>query len=113
ALVPAIIPLHHLPQRRRGDYGASVKLVARAESHRMVEAIEVRPGIRGQSRRGRRPRGASVKQEGNAHDGWHPDYRGAEFHDLVLGSMESTDRIDVARGIGADRPWVLRRLRED
>ena len=53
-LAAAAVPLHHVPQRGRGDHGAGVELVARAESHPLAEAAQVRPGIRGQGGGSRR-----------------------------------------------------------
>ena len=48
SLRPAALPLHHLSQRRGGDDRAGPELVAGAEGDRLAEAIEIRPGVRGQ-----------------------------------------------------------------
>ena len=40
ALVPAAVPLHHGAQRGRGDHGAAVELVARAENHPLAQELK-------------------------------------------------------------------------
>ncbi len=109
----AAVPLHHGAQRGRGGDGAALELVAGTENHPLAETIEIRPGLRGQGRGGRRSGRARFEQKRNADDGRRADCHGAGFFDDAVDGMECAGGTDRARGAGAGRVGLLRRLREN
>ena len=114
AFVAAALSLHHGAQRGGGCHGAPFELVVWAGNHSLAQATEIRPGIQGQSRGGWRPGRARPQQEGDAHHGRHLHYNDFDGdHRIVDPIGQQTGFADAAFCARADRPGILRRLRQD
>src|SRR4051812_13330652 len=99
-IILASVPLHHFPQRWSGSDGAGLQLVAWTQINYLAEAIEVWPGIPGQSRSSRRVNRARDQQERNANHGWNPDRDGNGLDRLALGTVEHARASYLAVGDG-------------
>src|SRR5437764_605463 len=75
----AALQVHHISLRRRSSNGPGNELVARAESNFMVEAVEIRTGIRRQSGSRRQSCRAVIEQEGHADNGRNYDRPDAQL----------------------------------
>src|ERR1051325_5562776 len=94
----AAVRVHHRAERRGGGDGAGVELVAGQPDDYLVEAVEIRAGVRGQSGERRESGRALVEQEGDADDGRDSDRAGAESDDAGVGAMETAGGGGVAVG---------------
>ena len=81
--------------------------MAGTESDCLAEAVEIRPGVRGQSGSRGRPGGADLEQKGHSDDGGHFDSRDVELNDAALGAVEHAGSTDLAVGRRPERAGFL------